>query len=117
MKYHFKTDQGIRNLPADEAAELAGSNPDYAIQDLYNAIAKGNYPSWTLYVQVTCQVSFFVLQCHFPRPIRFASPCMAHTAVYANSLLVVRSSFRPSEHAPCTRAFRCRRRPRSAETA
>ena len=52
VKYHFKTDQGIANLSADEAKRLASSDPDYAIRDLYNAIATGNYPSWTVYVQV-----------------------------------------------------------------
>jgi len=48
----LKTDQKIKNLSTDEAGKLAGDNPDYAIQDLYNAIADGNYPSWTMYVQV-----------------------------------------------------------------
>lgn len=52
VKYHFKTDQGIANLPAADAKRLASEDPDYAIRDLYNAIATGNYPSWTLYVQV-----------------------------------------------------------------
>jgi catalase len=52
VKYHLKTDQGIANLSADEASELASTNKDYAIQDLYNAIADGNFPSWTMYVQV-----------------------------------------------------------------
>ncbi|XP_012937275.1 catalase [Aplysia californica] len=51
-KFHFKTDQGIKNLMADRAAELAGSDPDYAIRDLYNAIANGSPPSWSVYVQV-----------------------------------------------------------------
>ncbi|CAE1320055.1 katE [Acanthosepion pharaonis] len=51
-KFHFKTDQGIKNLMAEEADRLAGSNPDYAIQDLYNSIENGNFPSWTLYIQV-----------------------------------------------------------------
>jgi catalase len=50
-KFHFKTDQGIRNLPADEAERLASADPDYAIRDLYNAIAGGHFPSWTMYVQ------------------------------------------------------------------
>lgn len=48
----FQTNQGIKNLPAEKAAELAGSDPDYSIRDLYNAIEKGNYPSWTWYLQV-----------------------------------------------------------------
>lgn len=53
VKYHFKTDQGVRNLMADEADRLASSDPDYSIRDLYNAIAEGNYPSWTMYIQVS----------------------------------------------------------------
>ena len=31
---------------------LAGSDPDYAVRDLFNAIAKGEYPTWTMYIQV-----------------------------------------------------------------
>lgn len=52
VKYHFKTDQGIANLSPDRARELAATDPDYATRDLYNAIARGDYPSWTLYIQV-----------------------------------------------------------------
>jgi len=51
-KFHFKTDQGIKNLSAEQAEKLSGSDPDYAIRDLYNAIARGDYPSWTLHIQV-----------------------------------------------------------------
>ncbi|KAJ8315535.1 hypothetical protein KUTeg_007685 [Tegillarca granosa] len=51
-KFHFKTDQGIKNLMADQAAQLATDDPDYAIRDLYNAIAEGNFPSWSLSIQV-----------------------------------------------------------------
>lgn len=51
-KFHFKTDQGIKNLSGDRAAELSLEDPDYAIRDLYNAIANGNPPSWSLYIQV-----------------------------------------------------------------
>lgn len=52
VKYHFKTDQGIRNLDVKKAADLASSDPDYAIRDLYEHIAAKDYPSWTLYIQV-----------------------------------------------------------------
>ncbi|KAF1317978.1 Catalase, partial [Globisporangium splendens] len=55
VKYHFKTDQGIRNLPVDEADRLASSDPDYAIRDLYEAIANKEYPTWTMYIQVMTQ--------------------------------------------------------------
>lgn len=51
-KFHFKTNQGIKNLSAARAGELAGEDPDYSTRDLYNAIAEGNYPSWTVYLQV-----------------------------------------------------------------
>jgi catalase len=52
VKYHLKTDQGIANLTAAEASRLASADPDCATRDLYNAIATGNVPSWTMYVQI-----------------------------------------------------------------
>lgn len=52
VKWHFKTDQGIKNLPADVAGKISGSDPDYSIRDLYNAIAEEKFPSWTVYIQV-----------------------------------------------------------------
>lgn len=52
VKYHFKTEQGVKNLPTDLAAKLAGENPDYHTEDLFNAIEKGDFPAWKLYVQI-----------------------------------------------------------------
>jgi catalase len=52
VKFHFRCDQAIKNLDPETAKVLAGEQPDYALGDLYNAIAKKDYPSWTLYVQV-----------------------------------------------------------------
>ena len=51
-KFHFKTNQGIKNLTTEEAGMLASTDPDYAIRDLYNRIARGEHPSWTMYIQV-----------------------------------------------------------------
>lgn len=51
VQVHFITDQGIKNLNNEQAGELAGSNPDFAQEDLFKAIAKGDYPSWTAYIQ------------------------------------------------------------------
>jgi len=48
----FQTDQGIKNLTAEEGDRLASADPDYSIRDLYNAISNGNFPSWTFYIQV-----------------------------------------------------------------
>jgi catalase len=52
VKYHFKTDQGHGYMTQADADRIAGEDGDYFIRDLYNAIKKGDYPSWTLYVQV-----------------------------------------------------------------
>jgi catalase len=52
VKFHFKTNQGIKNLTRSEAAKLAGENPDAHLQDLHGSIENGDFPSWTLYVQV-----------------------------------------------------------------
>jgi catalase len=52
VKYHFKTDQGIKNLTSEEAHKLKADNPDYSTQDLFNSIEKGEFPSWTMKVQI-----------------------------------------------------------------
>ena len=49
MKWHFKTDQGIECVTNEEAAVL----PPYgAQQDLVESIAGGNFPTWTVKVQI-----------------------------------------------------------------
>lgn len=52
VKFHVKTLQGIRNLTAEAATKLAGENPDYATEDLFRAIANGDFPCWRLCIQV-----------------------------------------------------------------
>ncbi|MGE0671380.1 MAG: catalase, partial [Parachlamydiales bacterium] len=52
VKYHFKTDQGNDFLTQEEADRLAGADADYHRRDLFDAIKNGNYPSWTLKVQI-----------------------------------------------------------------
>ncbi|MFD6185916.1 catalase [Streptomyces goshikiensis] len=52
VKYHVKTDQGIEFLTQDEADRLAGEDPDLHRRDLYESIARGEAPTWTLHVQV-----------------------------------------------------------------
>jgi catalase len=52
VQYHFKTDQGIKNLTREEATRISGDNPDHATQDLHEAIERGDYPSWTLEMQI-----------------------------------------------------------------
>lgn len=54
VKFHFHTDQGDGNahLTQAEADEMAGKDGDYHRRDLFNAIADGNHPSWTLKWQI-----------------------------------------------------------------
>ena len=52
VKFHFISNQGIKNLTAEEAQKIAGTNPNYSTEDLYNSITKGNFPSWDLCVQI-----------------------------------------------------------------
>ena len=52
VKFHYKTDQGIENNTAEQAARVAGENPEHHQQDLYDAIEAGDHPSWTMKVQV-----------------------------------------------------------------
>ncbi|MFF1836638.1 catalase [Streptomyces sp. NPDC058231] len=52
VKYHFKTNQGVRSLSGEQAAELVGRDASSHQTDLLQAIERGVKPSWTLYVQV-----------------------------------------------------------------
>jgi catalase len=51
VRYHFKTDQGINFLTQEEADRLAGADGDFQ-RDLYQAIARGDHPGWTLHMQI-----------------------------------------------------------------
>ncbi len=52
VQYHFKTEQGIENLTREEATRLAGEDPNHATTDLYQAIQRGDCPSWRVCVQI-----------------------------------------------------------------
>jgi catalase len=52
VKWHFLTRQGIKNLTAQRADELAGTDPDYATRDLFEAIERGDFPKWRVCIQV-----------------------------------------------------------------
>ncbi len=49
VKWHFKSDQGIKNVTDAEAATMPSFG---AQQDLVEAIDRGDYPSWTVKVQI-----------------------------------------------------------------
>ncbi len=52
VRYHFITDQGIENLTQAEADAFVAVDTDYHTRDLFEAIERGDYPSWTLKMQI-----------------------------------------------------------------
>ena len=52
VKFHFRTQQGIKNLTDAEAENIAGKDRESHQRDLFDAIENGDYPKWTLFVQV-----------------------------------------------------------------
>ena len=52
VKMHFKTQQGIQNLTDAEAEALVGKDRESSQRDLYEAVERGDFPKWTMYVQV-----------------------------------------------------------------
>ncbi|GAA1343598.1 catalase [Arthrobacter roseus] len=52
VKYHFKSNQGVEGMSDDDAVTMAGENSDHYLSDLYEAIERGDFPSWDLHVQV-----------------------------------------------------------------
>ncbi|XP_069688299.1 catalase-like [Periplaneta americana] len=51
-RFIFEPTGGAKFLSSETAAKLRGTDPDYSTRDLYNAIAQGNYPSWSFNIQV-----------------------------------------------------------------
>jgi len=52
VKYHLISRQGTSEMTADEAERIAGANADFYRQDLYEAIERGEFPTWDVKVQI-----------------------------------------------------------------
>ena len=52
VKFHFRTQQGIKNLDDAEAAKLVGEDRESHQRDLFDSIENGDFPKWTLFVQI-----------------------------------------------------------------
>ncbi|KAF2748731.1 catalase-domain-containing protein [Sporormia fimetaria CBS 119925] len=52
VKIHLKPDAGVETLSEEDAVRMAGEDPDHHVRDLYNSIEKGDFPSWTMNLQV-----------------------------------------------------------------
>jgi catalase len=51
-KYHFHPRCGLASLTAAEAAKVQGQDLGSASKDLYEAIERGEYPQWDMFVQI-----------------------------------------------------------------
>ena len=52
VKFHFKTQQGNEYYTNDEAEAIVGEHARGYQEDLFGAIEAGEFPKWTMYVQV-----------------------------------------------------------------
>ena len=52
VKFHFKSRQGIKNLTDAEAEMLIGKDRESHQRDLYESLERGDFPRWTLAVQI-----------------------------------------------------------------
>ncbi|SIS78469.1 catalase [Insolitispirillum peregrinum] len=52
VKFHFKSQQGIKNLSDAEAEAVIGKDRESHQRDLYDSIEKGDFPRWTLHIQI-----------------------------------------------------------------
>jgi catalase len=52
VKFHFKTQQGHTFYTNGESVEIIGKSRETYQEDLYGSIARGEFPKWTLQVQI-----------------------------------------------------------------
>ncbi|REG49597.1 catalase [Paraburkholderia sp. BL6669N2] len=52
VKFHFRSQQGIKNLTDAEAMELIGHDRESSHRDLYESIQRKEFPRWTMFVQI-----------------------------------------------------------------
>jgi catalase len=52
VKFHFRSQQGIANLTDAEAEAIVAKDRESHGRDLLNAIEAGDFPRWTLFIQV-----------------------------------------------------------------
>jgi catalase len=52
IKYHWLPKQDVVSMTAADGARIQATELGHATKDLYDAIARGDYPSWELHVQM-----------------------------------------------------------------
>ena len=51
QRFNFKSNQGFKLLTDEQREQFYLTDRDFHIRQLFNTIAKGEFPSWTLYIQ------------------------------------------------------------------
>jgi len=51
VKFHWRPSVGAASTVWDETVKIAGADPDHHRRDLFETIARGDFPEWTLNVQ------------------------------------------------------------------
>src|SRR5690606_28167849 len=52
VKFHFKTQQGHKHWTNEEAETVIGKTRESTQEDLFKALEAGEYPRWTVQVQI-----------------------------------------------------------------
>ena len=52
VKFHMRTQQGIQNFSDADALAMTAENPDYSTKDMIDTIDRGDFPKWTMFVQI-----------------------------------------------------------------
>ena len=52
VKFHLHTQQGIKNLTDREAEAIISKDRESHQRDLYESIERGEYPRWTMFIQI-----------------------------------------------------------------
>ncbi|NQT39379.1 MAG: catalase, partial [Planctomycetes bacterium] len=55
VKFHLHCQQGIKNLTDEEAEAIVGNCRESHQRDLYESIEKGDFPRWTMFIQVMAE--------------------------------------------------------------
>ncbi len=80
VKFHFKTQQGIKCLSDEEAESLVGRDRESHQRDLYESIEKGDFPRWKMQIQIMTEKE--AVNCSFnPFDLTKVWPHVAHPMI------------------------------------
>ena len=65
VKFHFRTQQGIQCLTNEQAGAIIAKDRESSQNDLFHAIESGDFPRWTMYVQIMGEQQ---AKCHRDNP-------------------------------------------------